>query len=207
MRHNLSLESIFSHVRRPDTEPGKGGYWTLTNKYGYGQKRLRKRNPKNTKESAIIKTEEEDQLEDEDDDDSSGAQRTAGSSRSHYLPTNQSMSSYYSGRMMPNTLVPLNSGIVFGQTSFPAPVPSYARHPNQPVRTQSLPSLGGQAGAHQPPHRPATAPIIRTHDYYPLMGIEERERRLRGNRGQYPSPGDMDVDEDPGRATSSRLEY
>ncbi|KAG6901018.1 hypothetical protein C0995_002224 [Termitomyces sp. Mi166 len=43
IRHNLSLESIFHHEGRDISEPGKGGYWSLTNRNGYGQKRPRKR--------------------------------------------------------------------------------------------------------------------------------------------------------------------
>ncbi|KAG6886980.1 hypothetical protein C0995_002593 [Termitomyces sp. Mi166 len=43
IRHNLSLESIFHHEGRDITEPGKGGYWSLTNCNGFGQKRQRKR--------------------------------------------------------------------------------------------------------------------------------------------------------------------
>jgi hypothetical protein len=98
--------------------------------------------------------------------------------------------------MMADSPVPYDSGVVFGQSSFPAPSPGYIRHPSQPVRTQSLPRLGGQAGAHQPPNRAATVPMLEMHGLHPVTGVEERQLHHRDERVQYPSQGDMDVDDD-----------
>ncbi|KAG5721144.1 hypothetical protein E4T56_gene3932, partial [Termitomyces sp. T112] len=71
VRHNLSLESIFHNEGRDISEPGKGGYWSLTNRNGYGQKRERKRKSKSSYSSREFphKQEEDDDFDDDDDED------------------------------------------------------------------------------------------------------------------------------------------
>ncbi|KAG6861618.1 hypothetical protein C0995_014057 [Termitomyces sp. Mi166 len=54
VRHNLSLESIFHNEGRDISEPGKGGYWSLTNRNGYGQKRERKRKGKSLSPHLVL---------------------------------------------------------------------------------------------------------------------------------------------------------
>ncbi|GLB44787.1 putative FORKHEAD [Lyophyllum shimeji] len=152
LRHNLSLECIFLHSGRPVAEPGKGGYWMLTNKDGYGQKRLRKR--RGRPKGMGIKGEEEDQLLGEGEDSftfasadesqiasSSGVHRTARQSRSSYRSSPQPMHSF--------TDVPAASERpVFGQSSFPPPPSGPMRNLGQPpMRMQSMPAMAAQSSA------------------------------------------------------------
>jgi hypothetical protein len=56
IRHNLSLKAMFMREERPQSDPGKGYYWTLNTAMGEGNKRDRKRK----RDGQHIKDEEED---------------------------------------------------------------------------------------------------------------------------------------------------
>ncbi|KAF5379660.1 hypothetical protein D9615_005770 [Tricholomella constricta] len=215
IRHNLSLESIFTNDSRPIAEPGKGGYWSLTNQGGFGQKRDRRRRSKAEKER--IKAEEEDQWMEEDDSNdafsndekqlgpSSGVRRTARSSRSPYTSSPQVMSSSLTGRTMTNSPVSYDSAAIFGQASLSAPAMGHMRYLGQhPSRTQSLPIMGGQPRPQQNRNRPATLPMPVMHAYPPNAGVED-PRRFRAGPRQSSSQDAMDVDdEEYERAQNSR---
>ncbi|KAG6817227.1 hypothetical protein H0H87_011284 [Tephrocybe sp. NHM501043] len=183
VRHNLSLEAIFVNENRNINEPGKGGYWHVTNRHGYGQKRERKRKGKSSssstssRESHSVKAEDDDDIYDDEEDDlsedlqigsSSGAHRSGRSSRlahtAHTFPTLPS-----------NTLVSYDSVPAFGQPSL-GPHSSRTRH--QPPRTSSmsqLPDVNMQAtqGVRSHPTRPSTVPLYPGHVYEPMADPDQ----------------------------------
>ncbi|KAG6918427.1 hypothetical protein DXG01_014606 [Tephrocybe rancida] len=197
VRHNLSLESIFQNEGRLINEPGKGGYWHITNRNGYGQKRERKRKGKSSSSSTSSresygKTEDDDDMDDDDDDDdiseesqvgsSSGAHRTGRSSRHNY-------SSNTSFPVLSNTLMPFDSVPTFGQPSLGG---HSTRSRQQAPRTSSTPQLPNMnmvdPNGRPNPTRPSTVPLYvghgTGHGYEDIAGPEQ-QYRLGGQQQDY----------------------
>ncbi|KAG5636709.1 hypothetical protein H0H81_007105 [Sphagnurus paluster] len=201
IRHNLSLECIFVNDNRPIAEPGKGGYWSLTNASGYGQKRARKRRSKAQKEqSARVKSEDEEHtLDDDDYEDFSFDERQVGPSFGTQRRSRSSRS--VTGRTMTNSPVSFDSSAtpIFGQTSMP--VTGHMRQlAPQPARMHSMPNLPGQSSGHQHPHRPATLPMAGYQHQH--MGGEGRYPGYRG--GDVVQDELMELDEDLRRTRPRR---
>ncbi|KAF8071543.1 hypothetical protein FPV67DRAFT_880158 [Lyophyllum atratum] len=212
LRHNLSLECIFRHNGRPVAEPGKGGYWTLTNADGYGQKRPRKRRGKTSKERAKAEDEVDQLLEDDEDVQIQGhpGGRLVRSSpvpqhsaqASPYAPGPQPGSSFGGGPMSSSDS--FNPGVVFGQPSFPPPGPMRNFGQDPVPRMQSLPTMGNRPGSRQALTRSATSPLPGMQSYHSMPGTDDGQRRHGYEYGQYQEQGAMDVDEDSRRARGSR---
>ncbi|KAG5641866.1 hypothetical protein DXG03_004090 [Asterophora parasitica] len=192
IRHLLSLECIFVNDTRPIAEPGKGGYWSLTNKNGFGKKRPRKRLTKEQKDTRRRIKEEEDQYDYDDsyDDDfydeqiepSSGVQRSSRSSSHSSSP--QLSTTTIMGRPMSNSPGPYDSIVAFGQPSL-GPQVGHMRQYAQagPSRTHSLPIAGSSSGGYRHLNRPATLPMpVHPEDYGSTQDNEDRDRRYRDFR-------------------------
>lgn len=224
MRHNLSLHNIFRSVRRPISEPGKGGYWTLDLSRGEtGYKRIRKRNMK-PKNMPTDVQEDEDQLEDDDYDDvsppSSDNQSDAGQSpygspvvaapHPAYVSINAPASS--SARMMTTSPLPMEppSLVPFGGSAYDLSTrqPAFGQPSMGPcARSQSQPMFASQrvstpTRSHSEnipaPGMYGAMPALRPASAHPMMEIQE-EYTQRGQGAQ----GNLNRNFDP-RADRAR---
>ncbi|KAG5644451.1 hypothetical protein DXG03_008350 [Asterophora parasitica] len=184
IRHGLSLDLIFLNESRPLSEPGKGGYWSLTSERGFGLKRPRKRKDKKKRVS-----ESEEEYESFDDTESydgqinpaSGVQRrnSKPSRYSSSSPRMASTSSPVTGRPLTNSPGSYDSAAVFGQSSLP-----YVHDLTRPQplgRTHSLPTMSAQDHGgyhHRQPSRPATLPM----PVQPNYGSSRNQRSDDRNR-------------------------
>ncbi|KAG5342370.1 hypothetical protein C0989_002843 [Termitomyces sp. Mn162] len=173
VRHNLSLESIFHNEGRDISEPGKGGYWSLTNRNGYGQKRERKRKSKSSYSSREFphKQEEDDDFDDDDDEDGTHDDRPSSSRvRYSYSRPDSSSSPHYpisGGNLMTvNPSAGHSTLPAFGQTNNLGQS-SRSRHLISRANSTPLPNLS-ELNPRMYPTRPSTVPIFEEPNYNPL---------------------------------------
>lgn len=179
MRHNLSLESIFHNEGRDISEPGKGGYWSLTNRNGYGQKRERKRKGKlsssHSSRELHIKHEDDDDFDDDDDDDGSHDDHAhpCRSRYSHSRPGSSSSPPYPisggSSMSMNNASVAYGAMPPYGQTSNfgPSATRSHSRLSISRTNSSPLPPMN-EPDPRMYPTRPSTVPIFEENVYGPM---------------------------------------
>ncbi|KAG6810087.1 hypothetical protein H0H92_013361, partial [Tricholoma furcatifolium] len=184
VRHNLSLESIFMNDPRSITEPGKGGYWYISNLKGYGQKRERKRKGKSSsasstssRESYRIKEEDDDGLffDDDYDEDDLSAEERGGSSHGRRPSSRHG----HASSSQPSMARGPAAFPTFGQTSL-GPQPPRTR-PQAP-RTNSVPEMHNYADSNARPYptRPSTVPMYSTEPFDPSAAVVSEHQYPHG---------------------------